>query len=293
MIQLGPVPVLDIGGTHVTAAHVDLLDGTISSRHMMALDSYADASTIVSTIVNAALRVEPSAGARWGIAIPGPFDYQRGAGSFAGGAKFHGIAGRDLKSEFASAFRTGSDNVRFVNDADAYALGEWHSHGRPERLLCVTLGTGVGAGFIRHGLPVTHDDAVPVGGNLYQLTWQDRPLEDTVSRRALIAAYGEADLDVRDIARLALDGDMRARAVFEYAMTALADVLAPWIKGFAPQAIVVGGSIARSWSLIGPPLESALEILLGAAGPRIARCALDDEAPLLGAAFAAQLDRIP
>jgi glucokinase len=215
--------------------------------------------------------------------MPGPFDYGAGRGTFAGVGKFASLAGVDLRAALSSALRTAPVDIRFLNDADAYALGEWDAQQRPDRLMCATLGTGVGGGFVEGGRVLTDDPRIPASGDFYHLAWRGEPLEDHVSRRAFIRDFGAPGLDVKEIATMALAGDDGATRVFRRGMSILAEVLAPWIDSFRPDVLVVGGAIARSWEVIGPALGSAITIL-AAHPPEVRPSRLQDEAPLIGAA---------
>jgi len=278
-----PTPVLDVGGTHVTAALVDLDSLRVVDRRTHPLDADGDAETIIGTLTRAAGELQTGPGRVWGVAMPGPFDYAGGRGSFDGVGKFAEIAGVDLKERLGRELGTTRDDVRFLNDADAYALGEWDAHDRPERLCCVTLGTGVGGGFVQAGRILTDDPRVPAGGDLYHQRWDGAPLEEHVSRRALLREFGVPGLDVRDIAERAIAGDVAATDLFSHAMQVLAHVLAPWISSFRPQVVVVGGSIAQSWSLVGPPLQRGLQDAVADAPP-VRPSQLQQDAPLVGAA---------
>jgi len=102
-------------------------------------------------------------------------------------------------------------SIRFVNVAEAYALGEWNAHGRPDRLICLTLGTGTGSGFIAAGR-----SEVPRGGDLHTETWGGQPLEETVSRRAIHRQFTKRsgiDDDVDAITQRCRAGDPPACGV--------------------------------------------------------------------------------
>ncbi|NUP51796.1 MAG: ROK family protein, partial [Catenulispora sp.] len=74
------VPVLEIGGTHVTAALVDARAGAVvpGTVRRDGLDAAADAESILGAILACAGSVDAAAGAPWGVAVPGPFDYAQG-----------------------------------------------------------------------------------------------------------------------------------------------------------------------------------------------------------------------
>lgn len=281
-------PVLDIGGTHVTAARV--ADGTVVEQYRGPLDSAASASVIISQIARvAAALAEPSPGCRWGVAIPGPFDYERGLGDFTAVEKFRSLRGFNVGSALCAALPGRPDRVVFANDAEAYGLGEWATLGRPERLICITLGTGVGSGFIDGGSLITQGPEVPADGNIHNERWNGQPLEHRVSREAIRRAFTAANggtPDVEEIARLARDGHEAAGRVLHEAMVVLGAVLARWMIRFRPEAVVIGGSMSRSWDVLCPGLLAGLA-RSHAKGPNPRPAQLVDTAPLIGAAIIA------
>lgn len=290
-----PVPVLDIGGTHVTAALVN----PATSRPVPAtvirkpLNAQARADDILDAIAVAALALPAGHGPCWGVAVPGPFDYAAGIGRFADVGKFDALSGVDVGAGLRRRLAGRSERLRFLNDADAFAIGEYGSGAAAghDRVVCLTLGTGVGSSFLSFGRPVHTGPLVPPSGHVHHLTVHGRPLEDTVSRRGIRAHYarlsaaaGDRPLpDVREVAARARKGDAAAAEAFRYAFDALGQALAPWIDRFAATAVVIGGSMARSWDLIHPALTTGLA---SAGGPDVpvlpARRA--EEAPLIGAA---------
>lgn len=281
-----PVPVLEIGGTHVTAALVRLGDerSRVLASHREPLDGHADADRITATLLRAARALPPAPPARWGIALPGPFDYAKGIARYRGVGKFDALDGTDLGALLQAGlpYCTGT---AFLNDAEAFLRGEWaEGAGRGHaRVVGITLGTGVGSAFLLDGRAVTDGPDVPLEGRADLLTHDGRPLEDRVSRRALIAAYRRASgrhLDVREIAAEARSGDVAASRVLDDAFAVLGETLAPWLRRFGATALVVGGSMTGSWDLIGPALAAGLPAGLPAPLP----AASPAEAGLIGAA---------
>ncbi|MGW3291726.1 ROK family protein [Streptomyces sp. NPDC001002] len=196
------MPVLDIGGTHVTAALVDPATGRPlpSSVLRRPLGSGAAADSILDAIALAALELPAEHGPIWGVAIPGPFDYDTGVGRFTGVGKFEALSGVDVGAGLRGRLAHRAEHLRFLNDADAFALGEYHAGAAAghERVVCLTLGTGVGSSFLRGGRPVHDGTQVPPCGHVHRLTVRDDlPLEEYVSRRAIRAQYAHyARLDV-------------------------------------------------------------------------------------------------
>ena len=256
-----PVPVLEIGGTHVTAALVD--DAAVQVAARRPLPACGSATEILDGIAAAAATLDAPTGAQWGVAVPGPFDYAAGIGLFRDVGKFDALYGVDVGAELTRRLPTPSA-LRFLNDADAFGIGEYVSGaaaGHP-RAVCLTLGSGVGSAFLDHGVPVNDGPLVPPDGSAHLLRFDDRPLEETVSRRAIRAAYGlvtnaEAP-DVQAIAERARGGEAVAKTVLDSAFHALGTTIGPWLTTFGATVLVVGGSIAASWDLIEGPLRAGL-----------------------------------
>jgi len=286
------VPVLDIGGTHVTSALVD--GGLVIEQHRGRLDSAASSTEMIEMIVATASELRDvddiiDSDTTWGIAIPGPFRYAEGIGDFRGVDKFHAFHGVDVGSALRSGLPRSPRSLRFINDAEAYAVGEWDAHGRPGRLICITLGTGTGSGFIVAGRPVRTGPQVPLGGDLHTETWLGQPFEDTVSRRAIRERFAERSGivdDVDGITQRCRAGDPLAREVLDDALGVLGTVLGQWVDRFAADSVVIGGSISHSWDVIGPRLLAALSANC-ARHPTCGPALLRETAPLIGAAMAA------
>lgn len=255
------VGAIELGGTHVLAGLVDVAAGAVlgPSVRRVALDADAPAEEILRAVSEAAGHAYPRP-SRWGVAIPGPFDYDAGVGSFAGTAKFSSLAGIELRAVLNQWIAPAA--WTFLDDAEAFLLGEWRA-GRAQgvrRCAAVTLGTGVGSAFLVEGRPLRDGPHVPPGGRLHRVSVEGVPLEERVSRRAIIAAYqrtGGGAEDVKEIAAAA-GTDPCAAGVLVEAMRTLGSVLGPWLGRFGAECLVVGGSMVRAGSVVLAPLTSAL-----------------------------------
>ncbi|MDQ6937319.1 MAG: ROK family protein [Actinomycetota bacterium] len=263
------VAVLEVGGSHVTSALVDrraarVLPGSMRRR---GIDPGASAETIVNALANAMTQLRAPAETSWVIAMPGPFDYDRGMAWFTDVGKFDSLYGLDLGAQLRHARPELPATVSFVNDADAFAVGEWRRGvcaGVP-RCVGITLGSGVGSSFLHRGVPVTTGPTVPPEGRIHRLRIGPAGLEDVVSRRAILARYHRAvdpgattDLDVRDVFARSRRGDVWAARVLNDAFQALGTALTPWLARFQATVLVVGGSMSGSWDLVRPALERGL-----------------------------------
>lgn len=245
------IPVLEIGGTHVTAAFA--IGQDVSDQSRTAIDCHAAADVLLDSIAAAGTRLGNDHDGHWGIAIPGPFDYESGIGRFENVGKFDSLNNVDVASELAS--RLPSTSFTFLNDVTAFGVGEdTYGAGQDSHAaLYLTFGTGVGSCFIRDGQPVDKGDDVPHDGHVHYLQRDGKHLEDYFSRRALMKAWHDQTgdhLDVKEICDLATAGDARAVAVVESAYRTLGELLRPWVDSFGAERIVIGGSIAQSWNLV-------------------------------------------
>jgi glucokinase len=279
----GVVGALDIGGTHVTAGRVRLSQATVEPGARVRL-AYSDGARLLERILEAARSVATPETDRFGVAAPGPFDYA--AGVCLVSHKLPGLYGVDLRRELAVALGLAGGSVSFVNDAEAFLLGEWWAGAARghARAVGVTLGAGLGSAFLASGRIVRAGPGVPAEGELYRLSFRGAPVEETISRRALLARYGtgpDAGPDVQQIAERARAGERRARLVFEELGADLAEFLRPRLEAFGPTCLVIGGSIAHAWELLEPTLTPPLA---GDRGLVVTRAARIDDAPLLGAA---------
>jgi glucokinase len=256
------VPALEIGGSHVSAAVV-APSGAVGPVARAGIDGSADAATLLGAIIAVAAQVA-TRGATWGVAIPGPFDYEAGVGQYRDVGKFEALDGVDVGAALKAGLNPAPGGMHFVNDAIAFALGEWGSgpaQGR-SRVVALTLGTGIGSAFLDGGEPVTTGSSVPPQGRADLLTSGGRPLEDIVSTRGLLAAYcggGMTVASVADIARRAAAGDSLATDVLATAYRALGATLSPYIRAFQAEVLVIGGGMSAARPLIEPPLREGLD----------------------------------
>ena len=123
-----------------------------------------------------------------------------GDGLFRDVGKFDSLYGVDVRRGLMLRLRPSPSAVRFLNDADAFGLASTRSAPGHDRAVCITLGTGVGSAFLDRGRPVNSGPTVPPDGSIHLVVHDGRPIEETVSRRAIRTAYatsaGVASADV-------------------------------------------------------------------------------------------------
>ncbi|MEV7192426.1 ROK family protein [Streptomyces sp. NPDC093510] len=268
-------PVLELGGTHVTAALVDPGTATVTRHIRQPVHPRGTAEHVLGALVRCAGELDAPAGQVWGVAVPGPFDHDKGIARFEGVGKFDDLYGIDVRAVLLDGVWPRPADTVFLNDAHAFLLGEWLAGAARDHHRCagVTLGTGVGSAFLVAGGLQHEGPGIPPQGRIDLVEAGGRPLEDSVSRRAILSRYeggdGEdadhrdardlpPDLDVSGIATRARAGERRARRVLDEAFTTLGTVLAPRLRDFDASVLVVGGAMATSWDLLRPALRAGL-----------------------------------
>lgn len=286
------IAAIEIGGNHVSGGIVEIDERRVisSSRTRTPVDSNGTRAEILAAIISCARAISGWTDI-WAVAIPGPFDYAKGIGRFRNVGKFDALAGVSMGDAIREALPKVA-TIAFVNDGDAFLLGEWlcGEANAVDRAAGITLGTGVGSAFLAKGRIVDTGDLVPPEGRVDLLQYQGQPLETVVSRRALIERYSRAtgqSLDVRAIAERARLGDGDAAEVISAPFEVLGQVIAPWLTRFGAEMLVVGGGIVGSWDLIGPPLLRGVSHGASSSSPNlvVAPSSLGDDAALVGAAW--------
>lgn len=285
---------VDVGGSHVCSAVVSLATGEIAGCvSETPLDSGADAAAILdilsSNILQSFEPVKDGTVEGVGLAFPGPFDYPNGISKVNGVGKYERIYGLDLKTSLSSRLRSrGVDSFRFLNDASAFALGECAGGaGRgADRVVAITLGTGVGSGFVCGNRLVESGDEVPENGWVYHLPFEDGIADEAFSTRWICRRYREISgmeiAGAKEVAARCAAGDRNAADLFPEYGRRLAGFIAPLLAGFRADMLVLGGNISRAWPFFGPELEKGLEERGCRAAVRTSL--LRDRAAMIGAA---------
>ena len=283
------VGALELGGTHLVAGRVSIAARAVEGDTVgMFLFSITERDELVDAIRRVAVAAATTGVGRWGVATPGPFDYERGICTIRGVAKLEALYGVDIRTELSAALGIEPQGIRFLNDAAAFLLGEWWTGAARghDAAIGITLGTGLGSGFLRDGRLRQDGPGVPPESRLDLLAFRGAPVEEVISRRGLLAAYRRAGSDaddVIDIAQRARAGEATAIETFRAFGTSLGEFLSPAVEAFAPSCLVLGGAISRSWPLFADAFRAACPPLTRVRSVGVARHL--DHAALLGAAL--------
>jgi glucokinase len=219
------------------------------------------------------------------LAMPGPFDYLQGISFMR--HKFTYLYNVPLASAISDRFGWQPGQVRFLNDAAAYLLGEIGAGAARgvSRAVGITLGTGVGSAFAVDGHLVMEGPGVPPGGEVWAVPYRGGIVEDLISTRALQNAYKERtgqQREVASIAHYANGGEVTACEVFEEFGSNLGLALLHLLEEFSPDVVVIGGGISRSANLFMADATRALDGM----NVELRTSKLGNNAPLVGAGVA-------
>lgn len=281
---------VDVGGSHVCSAVIDIDAGTIVGEPIttdVAHDEPADVLFAAwAENLTRCLAAAPEPVTRIGMDFPGPFDYANGISQME--HKMPHIKGLSVADELRKRMPN-SENLefRFVNDANSFALGEAYFGGAKDadRVVVLAIGTGLGSGFIADHKIVESGETVPPDGEVWNLPYGDDIADAQFSTRGITGRYekltGVKMPGVKEIAQI-YDTDPAARQTLDAFGWELADFTAPLIKQFQCKDILIGGNIARCLNLFGPKMEEGYK----AAGldVTIRPCALLSDAAMMGAA---------
>lgn len=189
--------------------------------------------------------------------MPGPFDYSNGISFLQ--HKLSAWFGVNVREHLANRFEIEEKEIVFLNDADAFLVGELQEP-LPSRAIGITLGTGIGAAFAIDGESVPAPEILPNRHDLYSLPWKGETVEDFISSRGIIRLHqkrGGRYRSVKEIAANSKVDPVAAETMFAFGKE-LGLVIETYLLPFAPNTIILGGSISRSSETFLPAIASGV-----------------------------------
>ena len=296
--EAGTLLVADLSPQTMRVALCDL-DGTVVAQRTAAIDLARGPDRVLRQVETAMARLlasQPGAAPLWGIGlgVPGPVEFV--AGTPVAPPIMPGWDGYPVRDRLAARFRA---PTWVDNDANLLALGQLQASPDVLDLVCVVVGSGIGAGLTSGGR--IHRGAQGSAGDIGHIAITDDPaaacecgrigcLEAVVGGRALARRAGLPSMAA--LLTAAADGNTWAGALLEECGRAVGQVLAAVVSVLNPGLVAVAGPLAADERVIaGIDAQVRLRALpLATRDLRIERCA-DDALALRGAA-AAVLDKL-
>lgn len=297
------IAAVDIGGTKIAVGIVDD-SGKVLARRACSTDAqlgYANASGNIQRMLEATAQESNTKITGIGIGSTGPVLPR--TGEFGDVNFFPNWRGENLVRDLSERFRV---SVALENDGDAAALGEasWGAGKNKTRLMYVTIGTGIGTGFIidghlYRGVDYSHPE---IGHHLVDLSgpacvcgfrgcW-----ESLAAGPAMTAWMNEQsppnyphgrNLSAKRICELAVTGDDLAMRAVDREAYYLGLGLANLVTIFCPDAIVLGGSVMKSAPLFLSRIKEVIRqscSLVPFDRTEVTLASLGEDANLIGAA---------
>ena len=152
----------DIGGSHITAALIDLNTGGLLRETIkrQPVNSHGSPDEILNSWANSIADsfMNYSGPKRIGIAMPGPFDYQKGISYIKGFHKYDSLYKLNVKEALAERLNIESNAILLKNDAACFLQGEIFAGAAKgyRKSIGFTLGTGFGSAI---GIDAVAQDA--------------------------------------------------------------------------------------------------------------------------------------
>ncbi len=275
---------VDIGGSHITAALVNLETRELVQQSSVreSVNSKASASEIIegwTKVIQQAFQAFPVSCKRLGIAMPGPFDYEEGISLMKNQEKYDALYGLNIKEILAENLQIDKSHIHFVNDAECFLKGEVFGGAAQgcKSAVGLTLGTGLGSSKYSKGTVADAD--------LWCAPFLDSIAEEYLSTRWFTKRYAELTSacinNVKELIDLPLSGCIRQQIFREFGQN-LALFLNKYMQGNRPEVIVIGGNISKAFDLFKDELKDHLSETFSKTLVHTTK--LGEDAALIGAA---------
>lgn len=280
---------VDIGGSHVTSGMFEHSNKCLVEDSIVTLpvDNSASKSEILFRWASAIQKTMAICGTKEvkgvGMAVPGPFDYCNGISLIRGVQKFDSLYKVNIREELASRLNLSADQIRFINDAASFSIGEakYGEASAFKRCVAITLGTGFGSCFLDNGKPRVEGIDVPEHGVLYDKYHGSNMADDLFSTRGLVGKYasltGVKVGGVVEICQLAKENAQAIQVLNDFGVE-LGRFLKPHLTLFNAEVLVLGGNISKAYPYFGETLEKQLP------GIKVLVSKLNEYAALIGGA---------
>lgn len=240
---------VDIGGTSIVAARFS--ESELLERTEVPTGADRPALEIMESLYEAIENVLTDEVIGIGIGMPGFMNVETGEILQINNIpSFNGFA---IRPKVEERFKL----LTFQNnDANCFALGEtYYGAGKKyNNLVGVTLGTGLGGGIILDRK--IHTGLMGGAGELGCVPFHGGISEDICSAALFKNKYKTTGIDLYKRAK---DGDQDALAVFDELAHNIGELLRIVTYVLAPEAFVIGGSVANSWDLLEKTVREDLD----------------------------------
>ena len=274
---------VDIGGSHISAAVVDLqhrsvVEDSLLRKHINSKEGAEQILNSWAEVIEQLFSKYPFVSKKIGVAMPGPFDYEKGICLIKGVDKYESLFNLNVKKALAKQLQLAEERIIFMNDARCFLEGELFGGAARncDNVLCITLGTGLGSARFHSGQTFE--------GDLYFAPFRDGVAEDYISSRWFLKKYkettGRIAKNVKELSEK-ISEEPEIKKLFQEFGKNLGEVLFSYVEKYNCRTLVIGGNIANAWELFFPETKTILDKLPAVT---IKKAALGEDSALIGAA---------
>lgn len=235
---------VDIGGSHISAAKVELKDREAEVLDFVEteVDAFGSTKEILQTWAELILKAAgDSKDFKIGIAMPGPYDYPNGISLIKDQGKLGSLFGLSVKNLLADNLNILPKNIAFINDAEAFLSGESYAGaGRNfQNSIGITLGTGLGSAIKVH--------EVVKDAKLWTAPFRTGIAEDYLGTgwfvRYAKEQFGKEISGVKELLGSDFEPEL-ADFIFEEFGKTLGEFLFPYLIRLHSEGVVLGGKVS-------------------------------------------------
>jgi glucokinase len=240
---------IDIGGTNIKIGRIE--NGVVVEVTNKVVDKNATKEELLYLLFDAIDKVIRPNVVAIGVGVPGVVDQSTGI--------IYDIqnipAWKKVALKEIVALKYGLP-VSINNDANCFALGEkiFGKGKEYENFVGLSIGTGIGAGLIINNK--LYNGVLCGAGEVGMLPYKDSIIEDYAGSFFFSKKH---NVTAKELSEKANDGDEKAQKIWCEFGIHLGEAVKVLLYMFAPEAIIIGGSISKSFPLFKNSLETVLD----------------------------------
>tara|TARA_B100000949_G_scaffold234444_1_gene253551 strand:+ start:1874 stop:2719 length:846 start_codon:yes stop_codon:yes gene_type:complete len=240
---------VDVGGTKIKAGRI--LGGEVIQSSFSKVDKNASQDNSLSTLFSTIEEVMTDEVEAIGIGVPAVVDPDSGiVYDVQNIPSWRKVPLKDL------AQKNFNVPVYLNNDANCFALGEkfFGKAKSYDNCVALSLGTGLGMGILIDGK--LYNGVLCGAGEVGMLPYKNGILEEYAGSFFFENEYGES---AKELYNKALQGNTTALSAFSQYGVHLGEAIRAILYLFAPESIILGGSISNAYAFFKDALQEVLD----------------------------------
>lgn len=240
---------VDIGGTSIVAARIS--ENELIEKNEVPTGANRTADLILESLYAAIAPMLSKEVVGIGIGMPGFMNTE--TGEILAINNIPSFRGISVKKAVEKKFGLPTFQN---NDANCFALGEaYFGAGKAfKSMVGITMGTGLGSGIIIDRK--IHSGLAGGAGEVGCVPIYDGIGDDYCSNALFVNHYHKNGIDLYNEAKA---GNKESKEAFDHLARNLGEIIRLLMYILAPEAFIIGGSVAKSWDLLEEPLRKEID----------------------------------